>query len=320
MYVFLYIAALAQVYVSNEDSGDVSVIDAETHRVRATIAVGKRPRGLRLARDGRTLYVALSGSPKADADTFERAPPDRAADGIAVVDVRRGRVLRVLPGGEDPESFDLSPDGRHLYVSNESAAALSVVEVDTGRIIGRIEVGGEPAGVATRPDGAIVYVTSEADGHVYAIDAAALRVLGKVPVGARPRSVVFTPDGKRAFVSAENGARVTVVDAERHAVVDEIAIDGAGARPMGIALSSTMLFVSTGRGRGLAFVDLATHLQRLVAAVGARPWGVGVTKDGHRVFTANGPSNDVSVLDAESGRVLDRVRVGRSPWGVAVGR
>src|SRR4051812_45576398 len=70
-----------RVYVSSEESGDVVVIDARRSLVAARIPVGKRPRGLRLSPDGRTLYVALSGSPKAPPGVDESTlpPPDRAA-------------------------------------------------------------------------------------------------------------------------------------------------------------------------------------------------------------------------------------------------
>src|SRR3954467_15271247 len=51
------------VFVSNERSGDVTVIDGSSHAVIATIPVGKRPRGLHPSPDGKLLYVALSGSP-----------------------------------------------------------------------------------------------------------------------------------------------------------------------------------------------------------------------------------------------------------------
>ena len=53
----------ARVYVSNEPEGSVSVIDASANRLLATVPVGKRPRGIRVSRDGSRVYVALSGSP-----------------------------------------------------------------------------------------------------------------------------------------------------------------------------------------------------------------------------------------------------------------
>src|SRR5439155_6766410 len=54
-----------RVYVTNEASGDLSVIDAATQAVIATAPLGKRPRGIKPSPDGKSLYVALSGSPNA---------------------------------------------------------------------------------------------------------------------------------------------------------------------------------------------------------------------------------------------------------------
>src|SRR5262245_16786357 len=73
-----------RVYVTNEASGNLSVIDAEKQTVVATAPLGKRPRGIKASPDGKTLYVALSGSPNAGpgVDPKTLPPPDRSADGI----------------------------------------------------------------------------------------------------------------------------------------------------------------------------------------------------------------------------------------------
>ncbi len=83
--------ALAQddyvVYVTNEDSNNVSVLDGNTHAVLATIDVGKRPRGLKVSPDGTRLYVAVSGAPKCPPtmpdEECEKLETDLSADGIA---------------------------------------------------------------------------------------------------------------------------------------------------------------------------------------------------------------------------------------------
>jgi len=51
---------------------------------------------------------------------------------------------------------------------------------------------------------------------------------------------------------------------------------------------------------------------------GERPWGIAVSSDGKRVFTANGPSDDVSEIDVDEKRVARRTRVGGKPWGLAL--
>src|ERR1041384_4748154 len=77
-----------RVYVSDEDGGHVVVLPvastASGDRVIARIAVGKRPRGLRVSPDGSRLFVALSGMPKAGpgVDESKLPPADPSADGI----------------------------------------------------------------------------------------------------------------------------------------------------------------------------------------------------------------------------------------------
>ena len=52
-----------RLYVTNEVSGDMTIIDSATYNVIATVPLGKRPRGIHPSPDRKTIYVALSGSP-----------------------------------------------------------------------------------------------------------------------------------------------------------------------------------------------------------------------------------------------------------------
>jgi len=91
---------------------------------------------------------------------------------------------------------------------------------------------------------------------------------------------------------------------------------------MGTALSpdGSKLFVSTGRGGGVAVIDVAKReVTRTLVAIGARPWGIALSRDGKRLFTANGPSDDLSIVDVVSGKVEHRVKIGGLPWGVISG-
>jgi len=64
------------VFVTNEDADNVTIIDSGTDSVIATVPAGKRPRGVRLSPDGKTLFVAVSGSPKGGPGVDEsKLPP-----------------------------------------------------------------------------------------------------------------------------------------------------------------------------------------------------------------------------------------------------
>jgi PQQ-dependent catabolism-associated beta-propeller protein len=321
-------APAEHVWVTLEESGEVVAIDPETATVGERIAVGKRPRGIKVSPDGKLLYVALSGSPRAapGADESKLPPADRAADGVGIVDVATRKLVKTLPSGQDPESFDVSRDGKTLYVSNEDAAKVTVIDLVKGKVKKAVDVGHEPEGVTLRPDGKVVYVTCESDNLVVAISTQTFKVLAQMPTGPRPRSIAFTPDGKTAFVTSENGAQVTVLDAVKHAPAGTIKIEAKaktplGPRPMGTAMApdGKTLYVSLGRGEAIAVIDVDTRkVTRIVDGVGARPWGIGVGRGGQAIYTANGPSNDVSIVDAATDKVTARVKVGGQPWGVAV--
>jgi YVTN family beta-propeller protein len=311
-----------RVYVSNEVDGTVSVLDPRANEVVATIPVGKRPRAMRLSPDGKWLYVALSGSPRGGPGVDEASlpPPDRTADGIGVIDVEAQKLERVIESGPDPEAFDLI--GAHtLVVSNEDQAQVSIIDIPRGRIRAQVPVGREPEGVTTTPDGRLVYVTSETDNKIYIVDPTEASMVATIATGARPRSVVFSADGARAFVADENDATVTVVDTARRTVVATTKLPPSptgAARPMGTArsLDGQQIYVTTGRGGSVMALDARTGAPaRTFADVGARPWGVAAY--GQAIYTANGSSNDVSVIELTTGSVR-RVGVGHSPWGVVV--
>ena len=84
------------------------------------------------------------------------------------------------------------------------------------------------------------------------------------------------------------------------------------------SLARSAKALTTGRGGKLIAIDAANNTILASVAVGARPWGVAVSPDGRYVFTANGPSNDVTVVSADRLAVIRKIQVGDRPWGVAV--
>jgi YVTN family beta-propeller protein len=326
-----------QVYVTNERSGDVTVINGADFKVAATIPVGKRPRGIHVSPDGKTVYVALSGTPieappqidangnpvfarkKGQDDDDDDANADKAADGIGVVDVARQKLRTKLNAGSDPEEFDLSKDGKHVYISNEDVKTASVISIATGKLEHIIPVGQEPEGVTTTPDGKQFYVTCEAGGDIYVIDTGTFAVAAHFKVNGRPRSVALLSSGAVGFIPSESAGELNIIDAADPKVLKSIKL-AVGSRPMRVRLSNDekKLYVSNGRAGTIAVFD--THSYELLDTikVGPRPWGIGLSPDGKFLFAANGPSNDVSVVDLATGKEVTRVNAGSSPWGIAI--
>src|SRR5437773_12043530 len=115
-----------QLWVSNELGNTITVVSPRTNAVRATIAVGKRPRGMALSPDKRTVYVALGQD-----------------DAVGVIDVASGQMTRTIPANRDPELVVLSPDGNVAYVSNEEIAHASATDIASGKTLFSTPVGVE---------------------------------------------------------------------------------------------------------------------------------------------------------------------------------
>ena len=313
-----------RLYVTNETSGDMTVIDSSNFEVVENVHLGKRPRGIHASPDGKLIYVALSGSPIGgpNVDESKLPPPDKSADGIGVFDIAQNKLVKVIQGGSDPENFAVSADGKWIYVSNEDDEGVSFIDLTLGKLVPpTIKTGEEPEGVTLTPDGKLIYSTAEADGTVSVIDPATRKLVKTFKVGRRPRNVVFMPDGKHAYVNAENDGTIGVIDTTKNVLTHTIPLGKPGeVKPMGEVLSpdGSKLYVSTGKGKSVFVIDTATNKVLTSFEVGQRPWGIALSPDGKTLFTANGPSQDVSIIDTATNTVTKKVKCTGGPWGIQV--
>jgi YVTN family beta-propeller protein len=310
-----------RIYTSNETSGDLAIIDSSNFSVIATVPLGKRPRGIHASPDGKTIYVALSGSPPdgPGVDESTLPPPDKSADGIGVFDVASNKLVKIIQGGSDPENFDVSHDGKTLFISNEDASGVSFVDVAQGKVTKTIHTGEEPEGVKVTPDGKLVYATNEEDGTISVIDPVAGKLIKTFKVGRRPRNIAFVPGSAHAYVNAENDGGIVLFDSVKNVMLRAIHLGKPGVvKPMNVLLSpdASKLYVSTGRASKIMVVDTATEKPIGSFEVGKRPWGLAFSPDGKLLFTADGPSNDVSVVDLATQTVIKKINVPGGPWGV----
>ena len=332
-----YQATSYQIWVSNERSGDATIIDGADFKVVGTIPVGKRPRGIHVSPDGRKVYVALSGTPiegpppldaqgnpilkkntKSD-DDDDDVKADKSADGIGVIDVAKRKLTGRIPAGSDPEEFVLSKDGTRIYVSNEDTKTATVINITSGKVEQIIPVGREPEGVGVTPDGKQFYVTCETGGEVFAIDTSTYKVIGHFTVPIRPRSVDFLTNAPIAFIPSESKSQLNVIDTGTPKLLKTIDLP-AGSRPMRVRVSpdNRKVFVSDGRAGTVTVIDAQTYAVLASIKVGTRPWGIALSPDGKYLFSANGPSNDVSVVDLGTNQEIMRVKAGEGPWGVTI--
>ncbi len=302
-------AARAQgtAYVSSEKDDALTMIDLATLTVKGTIPTCKRGRHLQLTPD-RKLMLACTESGVAD-----------------LIDPATNKSVRRVPLGDDPEAFDLSPDGKTIYVSAEDDGEAVFIDFETGKKKLAVKIGAEPEGVKVSADGKVLYVTSEVASLVHAIDTATGKVIKNIKVDKRPRRMAITPDGKELWVSCELGSSISIVSTADHSVIATLKFQVKGARaqditPVGLQMTrdGKRAFVALGRANHVAFVDVAARKVTDLVLVGKRAWNVTLDKAEKRLFVVNGLSDDITVVDVAGAKALKSIPVGRVPYGVVV--
>ena len=295
------------VFVTNEKSSTITILGPD-HTVTGSFATCARPRGLHFDANHTGFYVACG-----DDDT------------IALYDIASRKLVKRFRDIPDPETFDLHPDGRHLYASNEDDAAVSVIDVETGETTATYEAGEEPEGVQITADGKYVFVTSEAANLVHVIDTAKNAVVKDIPVGTRPRRFALTPGDKELWVSAELSGIIDIIDVASLTNAGKVEFLPPGLKkeqvtPVDVVITrdGARAYVALGRANHVAVVDVKARAVIDYLLVGRRPWGLKLNRDETLLYVANGLSDDVTIIDTTTNQSVISVPVGEVPYGILI--
>ncbi|WP_235283003.1 beta-propeller fold lactonase family protein [Methanosarcina sp. 1.H.T.1A.1] len=286
------------VYITNDDSDNISIIDTATNIVTATVSVGDSPFGVAVNPDGKKVYVANSGS-----------------NNVSVIDTTTNNVTATINVGKSPKGIAVSPDGTKIYVVNSENGNVSVIDTATNNVTATVNVGSVPYGVAVTPDGKKVYVTGgdlgNDNSNVSIIDTVTNNVIAVVNVEGIPYGIAVNPDGKKVYVASLGSNNVSVIDVATNRITSEVKI----GNPTGVAVNpdGKKVYVANSDSNNVSVIDTTTNTVIATVPVGNNPFGVAVTPDGKKVYVANSGSNNVSVIDTTTNTVIATVPVGNNP-------
>ncbi len=139
----------------------------------------------------------------------------------------------VVPVGKGSEGFDVSPDGKEIWVANAGDGTVSIIDVATRQVTQTL---GADVGGANRlkftPDGKLVLISCLGQPDVTVIDSATRKTVKRIPVGHGAAGILLQPDGSRAFVACTPDNYVAAINLRTLEVVGKI---DAGSNPDGLA-------------------------------------------------------------------------------------
>ncbi|MGB7601128.1 MAG: YncE family protein [Candidatus Sulfotelmatobacter sp.] len=139
-------------------------------------------------------------------------------------------VVRV---GNGCEGFDISPDGKEIWVANAGDGTVSIIDVASKRVAQTLAADVSSANrLKFTPDGKFVLISALRGADVTVIDAATRKTTKRIAVGHGAAGIEMQPDGARAYVACTPDDYVAVIDLHSMEVVGHIQ---AGSNPDGLA-------------------------------------------------------------------------------------
>ena len=305
------------IYVSNERSDNVSVIDAATRQMVATIPVGKRPRGIHVSPDGKTVYVAVSGTPpepppKLDAngnpifqkghdDDDDDKNSDKSADGIAVIDVAQRKLVGKL------RFYGFGPR------NNSPSARTASGFLSPTRMLAPPACSTSPAARWKKSSPSIRSRKASASGPMAKSFTSLAKPTGKFSPSMLPPSksspistcgrtiaavrLIFCRTVRARLFPRNRAGQIHVIDTASYQPLETVLL-AKGSRPMCVKVSpdgkKVYLRRTKGRAGTVCVLDADSHKVLNAIKAGTRPWGIIISPDGKFLYSANGPSNDIS--------------------------
>ncbi|MEW6359210.1 MAG: beta-propeller fold lactonase family protein [Planctomycetota bacterium] len=128
------------------------------------------------------------------------------------------------PEYKSPACVACSPDGKFVYVTNQTANSISVIDANSKQVTKEIPVGKYPTGITVSPDGKTVFVANTRDHSISYVEPAGAKAIAAVACGFEPNGLCLSPDGKTLYSANFISGDVSVVDVAQRKEVARIPV------------------------------------------------------------------------------------------------
>jgi len=198
---------LKTVFTSNVSSATVSIIGQGTAQ-----GPGGPPRG-----------PGGPGGPPRGPGGPGGPPPGRGAPDWIVTNI---------PVGHGSEGFDLTPDGKELWVANAQDGTISIVDVAGKKVVVTIPSTQSANRLKITRDGKYVFVSDLGGNDLLVVDAATRKEYKRITLPASSEGLLMSPDGKLVYTTLNSRDAVAVIDLKTMTMTGEVK---TGRGPDGLA-------------------------------------------------------------------------------------
>jgi DNA-binding beta-propeller fold protein YncE len=233
-----------------------------------------------------------------------------------VIDSRTHKLIGSVPGLPGIKGIALTADPNLVFAS-QTTDTVAAIDVSKLKVTASIDVGRGPDAIDYDPVSQLVTVSLSTDLKIALVDPQTKKVVGDIPFKGGPELMSVDPATGRIYLAINDQDEVSVLDPATKSVVKTY--KGCDIKsPTGVAYDpqDQRLFVAS---RGvLNIIDVLLDRCLGDIDIGAGTDQIAYSPHSHHVYTADGGSRYISVIDAVNMKPLGTVGTGRSASTLAV--
>jgi YVTN family beta-propeller protein len=225
-----------------------------------------------------------------------------------------GLIKKTVIGGTGGWDYVfISVEDRHLYLSHGNQ--VEVVNADTHEMIGVITDTKGVHGIAAIPALGKGYITNGKTNNVTVFEIKTLKAKLLIPAGTNPDALLYDQFSKRVFIFNNDSKNVTVIDAKMDTVI--ATIDLGGNPEAGVSNDKGLVYVNLEDANEIVVFESKTLAvkNRFKLSPGEQPTGIAMDKKTHRLFSACRASQLMMILDADNGKIVAQLPIGKGVDG-----
>jgi YVTN family beta-propeller protein len=230
------------------------------------------------------------------------------------------RAVTTIPlSCSGPFGLTFGPRRNWLYAGCRNQPEVSLVDLRRRHESIKFEVPPRPAWARLRTGSDEIWISNKASNTVTIYRAGTSTLLGEFSAGAGPSDIAFSAGGKLAWVSNEDGGTVSLADATSRQKIRDIPV---GRAPQGVAITRAgdRLLVANFASDTVSVVHTSSSRELAQIPVCGGPVDVVTTQDSgvELAYVSCFAAGFVDVIDVDRLREIQRVPVGKEPFGIAV--
>jgi YVTN family beta-propeller protein len=296
------LAQPAPLFVLNSLDASVSVIDPVKWLEVKRLATGKEPHHIYLTPDEKSVIVA-----------------NALSDSLTFIDPKTAQIQREVRGIIDPYQLRFSPDMKWFVTAANRLNHIDIYRWDGTDItlVKRIATGKTPSHLWIDSKSTTVYATMQDSDELIALDLASQTVKWRTATGSLPADVYGTADDKFMLVALTGGDGVEVYDISgKQPQRSRVIKTGAGAHAFRAFGDGRHVLVSNRVANTISKIDLRTLAVVDGFPAPGGPDCIDVSRDGKFIYVTSRWARKLTVIDIASRKVVQQVKVGKSPHGV----